>query len=196
MNGRRKALKTVSRTLSSTGMGSSCYLLGFTTVPTLKVDPILDGEAHAKRASGSEQPLWSFSIITTPASKDFEWLHDRQPVILTSEDDITKWLDPETEKWTKELSQLVQPSRTHPTLQWQVTKLLSHPLPTISHTAIRCLRMWGRSGMNRPHSLNQYLSGRMGSLLCSLARGPNDQSPPPHSKGSGLPLYLLRRNPR
>ncbi|KAF9649687.1 DUF159-domain-containing protein [Thelephora ganbajun] len=66
---------------------------------------------------GSEHPLWSFSIITTPASKDFEWLHDRQPVILVSEDDIVKWLDPNTDKWTKELSQLVQPAETHPTLQ-------------------------------------------------------------------------------
>ena len=78
----------------------------------------------AKAASGSEQPLWSFSIVTTPASEDFEWLHDRQPVILTSEDDIADWLNPDTDKWTKELSQLVQPSKTHPTLQWQVTKPL------------------------------------------------------------------------
>ena len=74
-----------------------------------------------KGVSGSEQPLWSFSIVTTPASKDFEWLHDRQPVILVSEANIEKWLDPDTEKWTKGLSQLVRPSETHPTLQWQVT---------------------------------------------------------------------------
>lgn len=66
---------------------------------------------------GSEHPLWSFSIVTTPASKDFEWLHDRQPVILLSEDDIAKWLGSSDDKWTKELSHLVQPSKTHPTLQ-------------------------------------------------------------------------------
>lgn len=71
-----------------------------------------------KGAPGSERSLWSFSIVTTPASKDFEWLHDRQPVVLVSEDDIIKWLDPKTDKWTKELSQLVQPNKTHPTLQW------------------------------------------------------------------------------
>jgi len=62
--------------------------------------------------------LWSFTIVTTPASKDYEWLHDRQPVILVSKEDIAKWLDPDTDKWTKELSQLVQPCETHPTLQW------------------------------------------------------------------------------
>lgn len=66
---------------------------------------------------GSERSLWSFSIVTTPASKDFEWLHDRQPVILLSVDDIAKWLDPNIDRWTKELSQLVQPSKSHPNLQ-------------------------------------------------------------------------------
>lgn len=71
-----------------------------------------------KGALGLEHPLWSFSIVTTPASKDFDWLHDRQPVILVSEDDIIKWLDPNVDKWTKELSQLVQPCNLHPTLQW------------------------------------------------------------------------------
>ena len=71
-----------------------------------------------KGALGLEHPLWSFSIVTTPASKDFDWLHDRQPVILVSEDNIIKWLDPNVDKWTKELSQLVQPCNLHPTLQW------------------------------------------------------------------------------
>jgi putative SOS response-associated peptidase YedK len=75
---------------------------------------------------GSERPLWSFSIVTTPASKDFEWLHDRQPVILISEEDIAKWLDPNVDKWTNELSQLVQPPKAHPSLQWQATIPLSH----------------------------------------------------------------------
>ena len=89
---------------------------------TLKVDPALDEKLTTKGPLGSEHPLWSFSIVTTPASKDFEWLHDRQPVIIVSEDHIAKWLDPDTDKWTKELSQIVQPSETHPTLQWQVNK--------------------------------------------------------------------------
>jgi len=89
------------------------------TVQTLKVAPRTgQKKLSTKAASGSEQPLWSFSIVTTPASKDFEWLHDRQPVIFVSEGDIAKWLDPNADKWTKELSQLVQPSGTHPTLQW------------------------------------------------------------------------------
>jgi len=90
------------------------------TVQTLKVGPALNKKLVTEGASGFEQPLWSFSIVTTPASKDYEWLHDRQPVILVSKDDIDKWLDPDTDKWTKELSQLVQPCETHPTLQWRV----------------------------------------------------------------------------
>ena len=125
MNGRRRVRKTVSRTLSNIMMGSSCCLLGFTTVQPLKVDPVLDKKFTTKAALGSKQPLWSFTIVTTPASKDFEWLHDRQPVIIVSKDDITKWLDPDTDKWTKELSQLVQPSKARPMLQWCVKRFLT-----------------------------------------------------------------------
>lgn len=117
-NGRRKAPKTVFRTLSGIRMGSLCYSPGFMIVQTSKVTQHRTRRFNTKRASGSEKPLWSFSIVTTPASKDFEWLHDRQPVILISEDDIAKWLDPETDRWTKELSQLVQPTETHSTLWW------------------------------------------------------------------------------
>ena len=196
-NGRRKARKTVSHTSSSTRTGSSCYLLGFTTVQILKVPPRAgQKKLSTKGASGSKQPLWSFSIVTTPASKDFEWLHDRQPVIFVSEDDIAKWLDPNTDKWTKELSQLVQPSETHPTLQWQATKPFLNNLLTTTQTATPYLRMWGRSATNRPHSLNRYPSARMGSWPCLPVRGPKNQNPPPQSRGGDLPLPLLRRNSR
>jgi len=195
MNGRRKVPKTVFRTLSGTRTGSSCYLLGFTTVQTLKVGHALGRRPAAEEALGSEQPLWSFTIVTTPASKDYEWLHDRQPVILVSGVDIAKWLDPDTDKWTKELSQLVQPSKTHPTLQWQVTNPFWHRLPTTIRTATLSPRMWGRSVTNLPRLLNRYPSGRMGSRPCSLTGGPKPRNPP-QLRGNGLPLPLLRRNPR
>lgn len=53
--------------------------------------------------------LWTFSIVTTDACPSFGWLHDRQPVILFTEDALNKWLDPSTQSWTPELTQLVQP---------------------------------------------------------------------------------------
>lgn len=43
--------------------------------------------------TGNPVPLSTFTIITTVPSKDMVWLHDRMPCILTSEEDIRRWLD-------------------------------------------------------------------------------------------------------
>ncbi|KAG1751327.1 uncharacterized protein EDB91DRAFT_600710 [Suillus paluster] len=53
-------------------------------------------------------PTSVFAIITTSASKSLSWLHDRQPVILTSHADITKWLDTSSHAWSAELGKLLQ----------------------------------------------------------------------------------------
>jgi len=61
------------------------------------------------RLQGLEKPLWSFTIVTTSANNEFCWLHDRQPVILSSHQAITTWLDTSRQSWTSELSKLVEP---------------------------------------------------------------------------------------
>ncbi|TDL26787.1 DUF159-domain-containing protein [Rickenella mellea] len=58
---------------------------------------------------GSSEPLWSFTIVTTDACKEFEWLHDRQPVILTNDADLKTWLDTSSEAWSSALTQIVKP---------------------------------------------------------------------------------------
>lgn len=58
---------------------------------------------------GQTNPLWTFTIVTTVANKEFEWLHDRQPVILSSDSDVKLWLDTSSQSWTKELNQLLDP---------------------------------------------------------------------------------------
>ncbi|TFY52553.1 hypothetical protein EVJ58_g9952 [Rhodofomes roseus] len=58
---------------------------------------------------GETEPLWTFTIVTTDANKEFQWLHDRQPVILPSIEALTKWLDTSPQKWTPDLTKLVQP---------------------------------------------------------------------------------------
>ncbi|KAI9459908.1 DUF159-domain-containing protein [Lactarius psammicola] len=58
---------------------------------------------------GQSEPLWTFTIVTTAASSDFTWLHDRQPVILTSQDAIDRWLDTSTQNWDPKLSRLLDP---------------------------------------------------------------------------------------
>jgi putative SOS response-associated peptidase YedK len=58
---------------------------------------------------GSTEPLWSFTIVTTSACKDFAWLHDRQPVILSSRKALETWLDTSNQTWTSALTKLVEP---------------------------------------------------------------------------------------
>ncbi|KXN83162.1 hypothetical protein AN958_01763 [Leucoagaricus sp. SymC.cos] len=53
--------------------------------------------------------LWTFTIVTTDANKDFSWLHDRQPVILSSNEAVEQWLDTSSKSWSKQLTSLVQP---------------------------------------------------------------------------------------
>ncbi|KAH9177298.1 DUF159-domain-containing protein [Lactarius sanguifluus] len=56
---------------------------------------------------GQSEPLWTFTIVTTAASSDFAWLHDRQPVILTTQDALDRWLDTSTQTWDPKLSRLL-----------------------------------------------------------------------------------------
>jgi hypothetical protein len=53
--------------------------------------------------------LWTFTIVTTDANKDFSWLHERQPVILSSDKTVCEWLDTSSKSWSHQLTQLVQP---------------------------------------------------------------------------------------
>jgi len=55
----------------------------------------------------SQEPLYTFTIVTTDASKQLSFLHDRMPVVLASEDDIELWLGDSA--WSKELAQLIRP---------------------------------------------------------------------------------------
>ncbi|KAF8310790.1 DUF159-domain-containing protein [Clavulina sp. PMI_390] len=56
---------------------------------------------------GAEEPLYTFTIVTTDSSKQLSFLHDRMPVVLTSEDDIELWLS--DSDWSKAHAQLVKP---------------------------------------------------------------------------------------
>ncbi|KAL1720362.1 hypothetical protein EV715DRAFT_197148 [Schizophyllum commune] len=56
----------------------------------------------------SSTPLYTFSIITTSAPSAYAWLHDRQPVILSSAKEIETWLNP-TLGWGSELARLLEP---------------------------------------------------------------------------------------
>jgi len=42
-----------------------------------------------------DHPLYTYSIITVPASKNLEWMHDRMPALLDGDEAVDKWLDSE-----------------------------------------------------------------------------------------------------
>ncbi|KAI0632900.1 hypothetical protein C8Q77DRAFT_1120414 [Trametes polyzona] len=73
---------------------------------------------------GSTEPLWTFTIVTTDACKEFSWLHDRQPVILPDQAALNTWLDTSPGKWTPELTKLCEPyhASDHPLICYQVPK--------------------------------------------------------------------------
>ncbi|KAI9663731.1 MAG: hypothetical protein M1821_007221 [Bathelium mastoideum] len=59
---------------------------------------------------GSEEKLYTYSIITTNSNKQLQFLHDRMPVILENgSDEVSIWLDPGRAEWSKELQSLLKP---------------------------------------------------------------------------------------
>ena len=59
---------------------------------------------------GSDEKLYTYTIITTDSNKQLKFLHDRMPVILENgSDDIRTWLDPNRAEWSKELQALLKP---------------------------------------------------------------------------------------
>ncbi|KAI0077670.1 DUF159-domain-containing protein [Panus rudis PR-1116 ss-1] len=70
---------------------------------------LLAGLYDCATLEGESEPLWTFTIVTTAANSEFSWLHDRQPVILSSHDAVVRWLDTSSQTWTKELTDLVRP---------------------------------------------------------------------------------------
>ena len=76
------------------------------------------------RFQTKEQTIDSFTIITTSASKQFEAIHNRMPVILDKEGAL-KWLD-KSKKWDVEICHLLKPY--HDSLDiYAVTKEMSKP---------------------------------------------------------------------
>jgi putative SOS response-associated peptidase YedK len=59
---------------------------------------------------GSDDKLYSYTVITTDSNKQLKFLHDRMPVILEAGSDAMKtWLDPGNAGWSKELQSLLKP---------------------------------------------------------------------------------------
>lgn len=59
---------------------------------------------------GSEEKLYTYTIITTDSNEQLKFLHDRMPVILEAgSEDMKMWLDPNNVGWSKELQNILKP---------------------------------------------------------------------------------------
>ncbi|RDW93362.1 SOS response-associated peptidase [Aspergillus mulundensis] len=59
---------------------------------------------------GTEERLYTFTVITTSARPSLSWLHDRMPVILEPNTEAwNAWLDPKRTTWSKELQAALKP---------------------------------------------------------------------------------------
>ena len=59
---------------------------------------------------GSEEKLYTYTVITTDSNKQLKFLHDRMPVILEPGSEAMKtWLDPNNVGWSKELQSMLKP---------------------------------------------------------------------------------------
>ena len=64
--------------------------------------------------TGSDEKLYTYTIITTDSNKQLNFLHDRMPVILENgSDELRTWLDPSRTEWSKELQSILKPYQAH-----------------------------------------------------------------------------------
>ena len=59
---------------------------------------------------GSDDHVYTYTVITTDSNKQLNFLHDRMPVILENgSDSMRTWLDPKRTEWSKDLQSLLEP---------------------------------------------------------------------------------------
>ncbi|QKX61300.1 uncharacterized protein TRUGW13939_08448 [Talaromyces rugulosus] len=59
---------------------------------------------------GSDEKLYTYTIITTDSNSYLKFLHDRMPVILEpGSEQMKTWLDPRQTTWTPELQSILKP---------------------------------------------------------------------------------------
>lgn len=60
--------------------------------------------------TGSDEKLYTYTVITTSSNPYLAFLHDRMPVILEPGSEAMKiWLDPKRTTWSKELQSILKP---------------------------------------------------------------------------------------
>jgi hypothetical protein len=144
------------------------------------------------RCAGQSEPLWTFTIVTTEASSDYAWLHDRQPVILTSQDALDRWLDTSTQNWDPKLSRLLDPyTDSDFPLEWCAYESY-RPLLCVDtlRTAMRSRKKSAELASSHRRSLSQSRNAKTASRRCSRAR--RRRAAPPRKRHRKTTPALLR----
>ena len=103
-------------------MEKSCYLPASGIVLSMKVSFIF----AAGLIGGSDERIYTYTIVTTDAAKNVAFLHDRMPVILEPDSiEFQKWLDPK-EPWSIELEKILKPYEGK--LEWYIHIILKTQL--------------------------------------------------------------------
>ncbi|KAI9061243.1 DUF159-domain-containing protein [Trametes sanguinea] len=157
---------------------------------------LLAGLWDCTMLEGSTEPLWTFTIVTTDASKEFSWLHDRQPVILPDESALNTWLDTSSGRWTSELSKLCAPYHysEHPLVCYQVPKEVGK-IGTESPTFVQPIQH-RKDGIQALFAKQQRGASHAGSNSVVKATPSSPRTPSrPGTKRSALPTDMAAAKP-
>ncbi|KAI2730347.1 hypothetical protein CBS147332_2199 [Penicillium roqueforti] len=114
---------------------------------------------------GSDEKLYTYTVITTSSNSYLKFLHDRMPVILDSGSEaMNKWLDPRQKTWSKELQSILKPYEG---------ELECYPVP----------KEVGKVGNNSPNFIVPVDSKENKSNIANFfANAKTKESPNPSSK--------------
>ncbi len=152
--------------------------------------------------AGQSELLWTFTIVTTAASSSFSWLHDRQPVILNSQDALDRWLDTSTQTWDPKLNRLLDPyNDSDAPLEWYVpnshlqsniySPLITHSrahanayVRTLTHNSYAVPKEVGKVGVESPTFIEPVQNRKDGieAMFTRQAKAAQQQQPKSESR--------------
>ncbi|CAN8019041.1 unnamed protein product, partial [Ixodes persulcatus] len=138
--------------------------------------------------STCEEDLYSFTILTMDSPKYLQWLHDRVPVILSGEDAIAEWLDP-----NNSFEKLTRSVHCPKDLEWHP---VSSEVGKVTNNSVKCVLPISKTAVKKEKqtSLEQWFKNSPKSvtkaakeLKRSRSRSPRSSSPGPSRKRSKSP---------
>jgi hypothetical protein len=120
---------------------------------------------------GTTDELWTFTVVTTDSSQALSWLHDRQPVILSSTEQLEAWLDT-SKGWHSGLINILKPGDGSD-LQWYVLDVQNfHPFQLnviifFFREVTQCRKRSDVSARTLPNSLSPFHSEKTVLKPCS-----------------------------